>query len=187
VNGTRTCSIPDCQSTIKARGWCVKHWTRWARYGDPLGAAAPQEAAVRFMRKVDKSGNCWIWMAAKNEKGYGKFSVGRSMKRAHRFSWEMVNGPIPAGALLDHRCHNRACVNPDHLRLATASQNQENRSGAQRTNATGIRGVSWYPPMRKWRARIRDEHLGYFDSIEEAASTAMAARNAAFTHNDKDR
>ena len=30
---------------------------------------------VRFWKKVDKSGACWLWTAAKT-KGYGSFSIG---------------------------------------------------------------------------------------------------------------
>jgi spore maturation protein CgeB len=32
----RMCSIEDCESPSRARGWCRKHWQRWYRHGDPL-------------------------------------------------------------------------------------------------------------------------------------------------------
>ncbi|WP_448223723.1 HNH endonuclease signature motif containing protein [Gordonia iterans] len=35
--------------------------------------------------------------------------------RAHRVSWELKNGPVPEGLVLDHLCRNRACVRPDHM------------------------------------------------------------------------
>lgn len=31
-----TCSIPGCETPIRARGYCVSHYGRWSRYGDPL-------------------------------------------------------------------------------------------------------------------------------------------------------
>lgn len=36
----RRCSIPDCDSPTKTsrQQWCLKHWTRWYRHGDPLAA-----------------------------------------------------------------------------------------------------------------------------------------------------
>lgn len=35
----RTCSIPGCEGTHKARGWCVNHYWSWRKYGDPLSVA----------------------------------------------------------------------------------------------------------------------------------------------------
>lgn len=32
----KTCSIEGCDGPAKSRGWCVKHYTRWVRLGDPL-------------------------------------------------------------------------------------------------------------------------------------------------------
>lgn len=34
--GVEPCSIEGCTALIKARNWCVKHWTRWQRYGSPI-------------------------------------------------------------------------------------------------------------------------------------------------------
>ena len=30
------CTIDGCQSGAKARGWCMKHYKRWSKHGDPL-------------------------------------------------------------------------------------------------------------------------------------------------------
>lgn len=35
----RTCSIPDCQSPVKRRGYCYGHYMKSWRYGDPLHVA----------------------------------------------------------------------------------------------------------------------------------------------------
>lgn len=73
----------------------------------------------RFWEKVDASGDCWEWTAARNPKGYGSFCVKTSKPQrgigAHRFSWEVLVGPIPEDYTIDHLCRNRSCVNPDHL------------------------------------------------------------------------
>ena len=74
----------------------------------------------RFFSKVTKvPGGCWVFTGCTANKGYGQFvSNGRTVK-AHRWSWENANGPIPSGMVIDHLCRNRACVNPDHLEPVT--------------------------------------------------------------------
>lgn len=148
----------------------------------------------RFWAKVDKSGDCWQWMAAILN-GYGRFGVKQDGKQrialAHRVSYELLGHAIPAGMFLDHVCHNKACVRPSHLRLATNKQNLENLDGLTSTNTSGVRGVSWHKPTSKWRVGVmhnRKYHNGgYFASIEAAEHAAIALRNELFTHNILDR
>lgn len=34
-----TCTLDGCDKPKRARGWCVAHWNRWRRHGDPGTAA----------------------------------------------------------------------------------------------------------------------------------------------------
>ena len=78
----------------------------------------------RFLAKVDIQPNgCWLWTGHVNCWGYGIFSIKSKPIKAHRFIYELYHGPIPPSLTVDHRCRNRACVNPSHLRLATNRQN----------------------------------------------------------------
>lgn len=72
-----------------------------------------------FFNNVDKSGDCWIWTAAIDRGGYGRYKH----KAAHRVSYELLVGPIPQGLDLDHLCRVRACVNPSHLEPVTRREN----------------------------------------------------------------
>lgn len=141
----------------------------------------------RFWAKVEKTDSCWVWTASTDRTGYGKIAKEGKLTPAHRVSWSMVNGDIPEGMMVDHLCHNHGCVNPDHLRLATMKQNQENRRSADRDSKSGIRGV--YQIGRRWVAEVRSNgNLAYrerFDTIEEAAKAVAKARARIFTHSQE--
>jgi hypothetical protein len=144
----------------------------------------------RFWTKVEKTEGCWNWTAAKYPTGYGQIRIDGSAHSAHRVAYELTKGPIPDGLFVDHICHNRACVNPKHLRLATAKQNQENRSSANKNSKSGVRGVSWFKPHGLWQAAVGHEgrtvHLGYFKTVAEAEAAVVAKRNELFTHHNAD-
>jgi hypothetical protein len=78
----------------------------------------------RFWSKVNISASgCLEWHAYLTPDGYGKFWFGTSMVLAHRFAYQALNGPIPAGLELDHTCVNPKCVRPDHLEPVTHREN----------------------------------------------------------------
>lgn len=70
---------------------------------------------IRFFNKVEIADTCWDWQAYLDDEGYGHFWFDHTMKLAHVFLYELLEGPIPEGMELDHLCRNRACVNPSHV------------------------------------------------------------------------
>ena len=55
--------------------------------------------------------------------GYTFVTYNKKTTGTHRVSWELLNGPVPEGLVVDHLCSNRACVAPDHLRVITQQEN----------------------------------------------------------------
>ena len=101
---------------------------------------APGNPIKRFWDKVDTHGPvpeyrpdlgpCWTYPKTLTEFGYVYFMVNQKSVAMHRFAYEMLVGPIPAGMQLDHLCRVRHCVNPHHCEPVT---NREN----------GLRGISF--------------------------------------------
>ena len=87
---------------------------------------------ARFWAKVDKSSDCWKWLAGGNS-GYGSFWLNNKQQRAHRVSWTIHNGPIPDGLCVLHYCDNPPCVNPAHLFLGSTIENNIDRDNKGRT------------------------------------------------------
>lgn len=94
----------------------------------------PEES---FWARVQKTDKCWKWVGAKNHNGYGIVSKRSGNCLAHRVSWSLLNGDIPEGQHVLHKCDVRDCVNPDHLFLGTQADNmrdmvQKGRSAKQK-------------------------------------------------------
>lgn len=140
----------------------------------------------RFWPKVDKSDlkGCWVWLGAKRSTGYGVINLGGrgvGLAQAHRVAWNLLVGPIPEGMMLDHLCHNPVCVNPDHMRVCSNTENSRN-SNLGVNNTSGFKGASWNKRMKYWEAKIMVDrktiHLGNFSTPNSAH---IAYRNAART------
>lgn len=97
---------------------------------------------------------------------------------AHRLAWYFAYGVMPS-KMIDHingvRNDNRIC----NLREATPSQNGYNMK-MRNSNTSGVKGVHFHKPRRKWRAQCclnnKNYHLGYFEKIEDAAAAVAIFR-----------
>lgn len=183
----RICSVDDCGRATLARGYCGRHYQRHRRHGDPLAGnrliGVPDE--VRFWPKVDRDGPvldeelgaCWVWTRSRTRQGYGSFSSGGRSILAHRFAYALEHGTAPE--FVDHACRNTACVRPSHLREATRSENNAHLAGARPTSRTGVRGVR-VARSGRFEARVRQESVGTFDTLVEAAEAVRARRSEVF-------
>lgn len=192
------CALEECDLPERTGGYCNRHYLRLNRYGDPRLVKQVPTVEERFWEKVDKNGEngCWVWTAGKFKTGYGSFNNGESTPAyAHRYSFQLHGGVLVKGLHIDHKCHVRDCVNPEHLRQVTTRQNVENHSGPTVASKTGIRGVCWDKGAGKYLAQLSRTENGkrrnvlfkHFEDIYEAEKAVINARNTFHTHNDRDR
>ena len=79
---------------------------------------------ANFWKQVTKSDGCWIYtgMPGKAHR-YPSFGWQGKKIKAHRFSWWLAHGDIPAGMEVCHKCDVTRCVRPDHLFVGTHHEN----------------------------------------------------------------
>lgn len=189
------CSIEGCGKRHLARTWCKKHYSRWKSHGDPntvLNEIYPT-SEDSFLARTQRQGECLIWTGSKIKYGYGNIRSGGRTVLAHRWAYEQEHGNIPEGKVIDHRCHNKSCVEVSHLRVVSQQQNMENQSGPSKNGTSGHLNVTWSKNSRKWRVvvstRGRTHSGGYYPEYElhVAAFKARSLRNRLLTYNDRDK
>ena len=140
------------------------------------------EAENRFWKFVKQGDDdeCWEWTGNKNRRSYGLLSCKHVKILAHRFSWELHNGPIPQGdgyhgTCVLHKCDNPSCVNPKHLRLGTQEDNMQDM--AQKGRAVTVR-------ISK-NAKLSEEHVREIKALlsQKSLSIRSIAEQFGVSHN----
>lgn len=116
-------------------------------------------------------------LGSRDAHGYLTVRIDGESYKVHRLVWIWVTGSEPP-EWIDHingdRLDNRFC----NLRLATRSQNQQNRP-KNKNNTSGFKGVSYHKGIGRWRATIsangRKAHIGWYDNPEDAGTAYLQA------------
>jgi hypothetical protein len=91
-----------------------------------------RSCAAWFRIQKGEPDECWPFIGAYGEFGYGTFSWGKNTRvRAHRVIYEEVHGPLNGLNVL-HKCDNPPCCNPTHLTLGTIAENNADRDRKNR-------------------------------------------------------
>lgn len=187
------CAYEGCLKPIYRRqDLCSGHYQQRNK-GKPLTPLGAPKLSVRqrFEAKFTPGSpdECWIWQASRYKNGYGVFNNPVS-NYAHRVSYWLYKGELTPGLVIDHMCHTRDCVNPNHLQQVTHIENCQNRAGINPNNVSGYRGVTWDKTHRKWLVNIRvngkHQNFGRFDDVIEAAKVAKEVRLNHYPNSLKD-
>lgn len=107
----------------------------------------------------------------KNPLKYRYISINRKIYRMHRLIWLYAYGSLPKDKDIDHINGNGLDNRLDNLRLVTRQENAKNRKITANIKYK-VFGISFYKPLKKWRAAIKNngilEHIGYFEMKDEA-------------------
>jgi hypothetical protein len=89
----------------------------------------------RFWSKADRSGGpdaCWLWMGARDLRGYGRFAFEGRNAHAHKVALLLSGATFPVRAYACHHCDVKACVNPRHLYVGTHQTNMRDMAARGR-------------------------------------------------------
>lgn len=130
----------------------------------------PFEELFEYCEK-SPTGLVWrITTAARSQKGEkagsmsgtGYYAVRRLGKNilCHRIVWELHNGPIPEGMVVDHVNGIPTDNRIENLRLATRAQNVHNQR-MRRDNTSGVKGLSRHGKIWAGGIRSNGERYGF--------------------------
>lgn len=131
----------------------------------------------RFWSKVRVIGDCWVWLASLNSRGYALFSVEGRARLAHRVAYEALVGPIPDGLTIDHLCRIKRCVNPAHMEPVSVLENIQRAYLANRPSHCP-RGHEYTPENTHVKLRRTGPMAGQINRTCRACERAARALRA---------
>lgn len=134
-------------------------------------------------RCVLQDSGCLLWQGNRNRPaGYGRLRLDGKMILAHRAIWSVINGDIPAGVEVCHKCDNPLCCNPEHLFLGTHTDNMRDMSAKGRTGTHfGIANVNAkltpdsVRAIRKLSGTFSQRKIAEMHGVNQAAVWAILA------------
>ena len=135
----KLCSVEGCERKLLAKGMCSSHYDRFRKYGTTEPKRMTERGAGRRFVEDNvghASQECLFWPFPTC--GYPEVSVDGKRIRAHRYMCILKHGEPNLPALeAAHSCGqgHKGCVNPNHIRWLTPSENQLERRKHGTSNA----------------------------------------------------
>jgi hypothetical protein len=128
--------------------------------------------------KITRNSRCLKGNLAGSISGnYRTITINNKPFLVHRIAYYMAHGNYPD--YIDHINNDKLDNRVENLRSVTPSQNQCNQL-LNKTNKSGVKGLSWAKTQNKWFACIRykgkNRNLGYFEDKEMGKEFLELAR-----------
>jgi hypothetical protein len=139
------------------------------------------ESSPTGLRWIKKRQNIQVGDVAgcKNPDGYWFLGFGYKTYRCHRIIYKLHHKINIQHTEIDHIDNNPSNNKIENLRIANSSEQKWNKR-TYKNNSSGIKGVYWNQPSKKWLARIakngKRHHLGLFENLEDARIAVEKAR-----------
>jgi hypothetical protein len=122
------CSVDNCDNPHYGKTYCVRHYKRWRKYGDPESGGIRRGEAKDFLDSCLESNTneCLIFPYYRNSSGYGWVNISGKPIGAHVYIAQRAIGEKPTKKHeACHSCGNGhlGCVNPKHIYWGTRTQN----------------------------------------------------------------
>lgn len=134
----------------------------------PLPAQVERIPVPRLFARCRKDANgCWVWQGTKCREHYARLllHIGKDQRNIglNRLIYTYFFGPIPDGLLVLHSCDNPACICPRHLRVGTASENQQESFDKGRNSGQTNRTRDFSKPLldEVWRRYVYGEPIAH--------------------------
>ena len=141
---------------------------------------------LKFPSKVIRS-HAFVYLQEKlmcptrGRDGYLYFLFRSKYYKYHIVIWELHNGPVPKGMIVDHINNVRTDNRIENLRLATPTENGRNKLKTKKKTSSKYKGVHKVETVSKgdrWVASYtlsgKTHHIGTYDTEEEAHEAYMA-------------
>lgn len=129
--------------------------------------------AIEIKTFPEPMSGCYLWHGVVNSDGYPLISSNGRMVLAHRAVYEIHYGVPPGAMMVCHKCDNTYCVNPSHLFLGTALDNNRDRS--RKGRSARLIGEN-HPGVVLTDAQVISIRAEYRRGSHEHSTTALARK-----------